>query len=284
MDGLARRSSGRRRYARRPLLALACLDDQSERVLTAAKSGVQWLLDLQNNDGGIPTFCRGWGKLPFDRSSADLTAHTIRAWLRWDAPLPAALQHRVQRPRNTVCASWPRCNAATGLGLPLWFGNQHTTELQNLVYGTSRVLLAGVAVAERNVETDFVHNNCQAAWKWLLDCRNADGGWGGAPNTPTSIEETALALDAIGAGLENAETFPWLKDELRERSLNAVEGGVARLLELTDQGRRFPPTPIGFYFANLWYFEKLYPVIFTLIALRRASTLSAVTRVAGSAL
>ena len=29
-------------------------------------------------------------------------------------------------------------------------------------------------------------------------------------------------------------------------------------------------TPIGFYFARLWYFEKLYPLIFTVAALRRA--------------
>ncbi|MFN9039793.1 MAG: squalene--hopene cyclase, partial [Planctomyces sp.] len=39
-----------------------------------------WLLNLQNRDGGWPTFCRGWGALPFDRSSCDLTAHVLRAW------------------------------------------------------------------------------------------------------------------------------------------------------------------------------------------------------------
>jgi squalene-hopene/tetraprenyl-beta-curcumene cyclase len=33
-------------------------------VNDAAAAGVAWLLDLQNSDGGIPTFCRGWGKLP----------------------------------------------------------------------------------------------------------------------------------------------------------------------------------------------------------------------------
>ena len=44
---------------------------------------VTWLLDLQNRDGGWPTFCRGWGKLPFDRSGADLTAHALRALHGW---------------------------------------------------------------------------------------------------------------------------------------------------------------------------------------------------------
>ena len=41
--------------------------------------GADWLAGLQNRDGGYPTFCRGWGRLPFDRSSVDLTAHAIRA-------------------------------------------------------------------------------------------------------------------------------------------------------------------------------------------------------------
>src|SRR5690606_25599498 len=45
----------------------------------AVRRGVTWLLDLQNRDGGWPTFCRGWGKLPFDRSSPDITAHCMRA-------------------------------------------------------------------------------------------------------------------------------------------------------------------------------------------------------------
>lgn len=49
----------------------------------AALAGLQWLLALQNRDGGWPTFCRGWGKLPFDRSTVDLTAHAIRAIGRW---------------------------------------------------------------------------------------------------------------------------------------------------------------------------------------------------------
>src|SRR5262249_52387716 len=38
-----------------------------------------WVLGLQNRDGGWPTFCRGWGHLPFDRSGSDLTAHNVRA-------------------------------------------------------------------------------------------------------------------------------------------------------------------------------------------------------------
>jgi len=67
------------------LLALAKLKTGDDpEVAAAAAAGCRWLLDLQNSDGGIPTFCRGWGKLPFDQSCPDLTAHAISAWSAWD--------------------------------------------------------------------------------------------------------------------------------------------------------------------------------------------------------
>ncbi|MCH2119449.1 MAG: squalene--hopene cyclase, partial [Pirellulales bacterium] len=52
-------------------------------VRKAAEDGAQWLIGLQNRDGGWPTFCRGWGHLPFDRSSCDITAHVVRALIAW---------------------------------------------------------------------------------------------------------------------------------------------------------------------------------------------------------
>jgi len=36
-------------------------------------------VNLANRDGGTPTFCRGWGRLPFDTSCPDITAHVLRA-------------------------------------------------------------------------------------------------------------------------------------------------------------------------------------------------------------
>jgi squalene-hopene/tetraprenyl-beta-curcumene cyclase len=81
------------------VLALRGLNPQvDEGTLRAASAGIVWLLDLQNRDGGIPTFCRGWGTLPFDRSSPDLTAHALRAWL----VLPRRSEYR------PWCPSWCR--------------------------------------------------------------------------------------------------------------------------------------------------------------------------------
>ena len=65
------------------LLALLALGPVDARVRHAGELGTRWLLGLQNSDGGIPTFCRGWGTLPFDRSGEDLTAHALRAWSAW---------------------------------------------------------------------------------------------------------------------------------------------------------------------------------------------------------
>jgi len=50
----------------------------------------------------------------------------------------------------------------------------------------------------------------------------------------------------------------------------AVNKGLAWLVEQVKAGNLHSPTPIGFYFAKLWYFEKLYPIIFTVAALGRA--------------
>lgn len=79
------------------LLALRNLAQPDERIIKSVTAGVEWLLQLQNRDGGIPTFCRGWGKLPFDRSGADLTAHAIAAWTVWFDDLPKNFKSKLSR-------------------------------------------------------------------------------------------------------------------------------------------------------------------------------------------
>ncbi|MEO2091458.1 MAG: prenyltransferase/squalene oxidase repeat-containing protein, partial [Gemmataceae bacterium] len=237
------------------LLALAKLGEPDDRTLSAAAAGVTWLLDLQNADGGIPTFCRGWTGLPFDRSGNDLTAHTMLAWAAWRDRLDTKLQSRIDAGTMRGIAYLLRTQQPDGAWPPLWFGNQHADEVANLTYGTSRVLrLADVPGLSAEFQA-ALHRGAD----WLISTQNADGGWGGRAGTPSSIEETALAME--GLAVANADG---------QRSVGL---GIAYLAAATRTGTHFPPSPIGFYFANLWYFEKLYPLVYTVAALSRVANL-----------
>jgi len=221
------------------ILAIGHLSGSTPRP--SLKAGVSWMLGLQNRDGGFPTFCRGWGKLPFDRSGTDLTAHALRAIWQVNATVIESgfsYLNRQQHPDG----SW----------LPLWFGNQHAPDDINPVYGTSRVL-----AAYRDLKrADF--KEAQRGIAFLFAVQNSDGGWGGAKDTPSSIEETALAVEVL-LGIVPAETR------------DVIDRGIEYLLRRVEDGSFAQPSPIGFYFAKLWYFEKLYPIIFTVAALGRAT-------------
>ena len=248
------------------LLALDSLEVDASRAVPAASAGVEWLLDLQNRDGGMPTFCRGWGKLPFDRSSCDITAHGIRAWLCWRKQLSPAMQNRVAIGISQAMAFLRKSQWDEGAWPPLWFGNQYATGVDetNLTYGTTRVMLAfcDLQLVDGLEEADVSRVN--RATQWLTRSQNSDGGWGGAVGVRSSIEETAFALEALCAV---AETFG-------DASLrSSIEKGIGWLIEATEEGCRFPTTPVGFYFAKLWYHEQLYPVVFTASALGRAARL-----------
>jgi squalene-hopene/tetraprenyl-beta-curcumene cyclase len=235
--------------------ALVALAHLPACVTTAAavSAGRRWLLDLQNTDGGWPTFCRGWGKLPFDRSGADLTAHALRA---------IAAGPRTQSAVARGLAYLAREQRPDGSWVPLWFGNEHVPDETNSTYGTARVLKAYAEL--RLTDTDAARRGVE----WLVRVQNPDGGWGGAAATPSSVEETALAVEAL-ADMQAASTTgcvdgPWAAAN------RAMLGGVQWLLERIESGTWRKPSPIGFYFAKLWYHERLYPLIFTVAALGRA--------------
>ena len=120
------------------LLALSHLGPIDAESSRAACAGVEWLLDLQNTDGGIPTFCRGWGRLPFDRSSPDLTAHALLAWSSWQQTVPPRLRSRLQSARRGGVKYLSVSQREDGAWVPLWFGNQSAPGEENPTYGTAR--------------------------------------------------------------------------------------------------------------------------------------------------
>ncbi len=246
------------------LLALRHLAPADPRVCEAVARGAAWLLGLQNRDGGIPTFCRGWGKLPFDRSAADLTAHAVAAWAAWLDDLPPDLRPRAQAAITRALAYLERTQAPDGTWAPLWFGCQDAPDEGNPTYGTARVVAAMERLARQGHAAAAAMADRGA--RRLLETQNADGGWGGAPGAASSIEETALAVvalaEASGRPSQQAALGP------------AIGRGAAWMMDRTHDGADFAPSPIGFYFAKLWYFERLYPVIFAAAALERVRALA----------
>jgi len=244
-----------------------------KRTTNSAVAGLKWLMELQNHDGGIPTFCRGWMALPFDRSAPDLTAHAAGAIGSWLDVLPPSLKKSAEKTLKKSLSFLERVQKEDGYWVPLWFGNQFAPNQKNPVYGTARVLIGLSAIplaGECRLPQQFI-SQCSPmmhkAVQWLLSAQNQDGGWGGAKAVNSTIEETALSVDALASILDSRITSHRLAVE------PAISRGVRWLIEQTKEGTIAPPSPIGLYFARLWYFEELYPVIFTVSALQKVKNL-----------
>ncbi|MCF7789149.1 MAG: hypothetical protein K9N47_23695 [Prosthecobacter sp.] len=215
----------------------------------AIEQGITWLLDLQNRDGGVPTFCSGWGTLPFDRSTPEITAHALCAWWVWHDDVPLVLQKRIAKATEHALSYLKRVQLAEGSWIPLWFGNEHTPDENNPVYGTAQVVNHLSGSAKLASQFDVLIRSGQ---QYLRSAQKSDGSFGGDANAPASIEETAVALLALGSEGPN------------------MQSGIQWLIAATENGTRFPTAPIGLYFARLWYHEQLYPVVWTLGALKAA--------------
>ncbi len=241
------------------LVALNRLGAEESRVNESGAMGVKWLLDLQNSDGGIPTFCRGWTNLPFDRSSPDLTAHTLRAWCCWRDSLAEELVRKTEQAMDDALTYLTGTQRNDGAWVPLWFGNQHSTDDENPTYGTAKVLTALNDIVEYN--SIRITSPAKGAADWLIHAQKPDGSWSGGGDWPASIEETALALEALAG-------CPFQLDGLE----NAIDTGTRWLIKKVEADEWTNASPIGFYFAKLWYYEKLYPMIYTVGALNRVGS------------
>jgi squalene-hopene/tetraprenyl-beta-curcumene cyclase len=244
------------------LVALRRLGDPGPQTVAAAAAGARWLLGVQNRDGGVPTFCRGWGTLPFDRSTPEITGHALQAWGIWHPHVDPALQRDLRVAAARALKFLAATQRPDGTWIPLWFGNEHAPDEDNPAYGTGRVLLG--------LQSPVVHEESSAAdcrrlaVRWILEAQNADGGWGGNRGVTSSIEETGVVLAALGRSVADGD---------ESRVSKAVARG-ARWLMGADVGAQTAASPVGLYFARLWYYEDLYPLVFAVEGLAAAQYLN----------
>ena len=225
------------------LIALHKLDNGTHQIKTAVRNALQWLLDLQNSDGGIPTFCKGWGKLPFDRSCPDITAHTLYALTLWQSSQNEKLQKKIDYASSKCLKYLKDSQKSNGAWIPLWFGNQLREDKENPVYGTSQVI---IALAEY-LKTDKKNEQENVSELFKSGCRYLRS----SQISQLSTEELSLAVTALSYSDHPDDT-------------KFVNKGRDILKKLN----KFSPSPIGLYFASLWYSEKLYPLIFAAMALK----------------
>ena len=161
----------------------------------------------------------------------------MEAWIRWTPHVRPQLSQKIDNARRRALKFLQKSQCADGAWIPLWFGNESARDHEKPVYGTARTL---IALNEMNFD---LHDMRSRAATFLQQTQLDTSGWGGDANTPESLEETAVAVEAT-----------------------ADPRGVRRLLELIETDQMMS-APIGLYFARLWYYEKVYPLIFATGAL-----------------
>ena len=179
---------------------------EPQRMEAAVRRGIQWLLSMQNRDGGWGAFDRDNDKkilcnIPFadhnamiDPSTADVTARVLECLGRfgWPADHPA-----VQRGLKFLLQD--QCEDGS------WFGRWGV----NYVYGTSGVLRALETVSLTAKEY------CQRAVRWLRSVQKADGSFGESlrsykePATKgqgnSTASQTAWGLIGLLAGADTSD-------------------------------------------------------------------------------
>ena len=235
---------------------------QQADVPPEVENGLKWLMGLQNNDGGMPTFCKGWGKLPFDRSTPDITAHAILAMGLWLPSLEGKLKADVQKSLDRMLA-WMSEQGARSKGqgarvkeqggwVPLWFGDQDAADEKAPVYGTATAI--DYLMSSRH---PVAMELAQSHLPFILQTQNEDGGWGGNQGVKSKVTYTCRALSALAH-------FPHDHEEAKQR-------GWDYLYQRFKAGTLYEREPIGLYFSRLWYSEELYNLLFLLNALKAMS-------------
>ena len=251
------------------MIALSHLDTEGRRTQSAAVNAVQWLLDLQNKNGGFSLFGTGRASQPQKQSCPDITAHVLGAMGCWFYRWPIRLQKQIHKSLQRAVTYLKDRQNSQGYWLPLWYGFEIESlpRRANPVYGTSSIL-SHLALLPQAYTQRMSVELTQAA-EWLLSVQHENGAWGSDSDCPPSIEETALAVNALATTLTDHD-LPLFDTQIKAME-KALRRGETWLIEHTENGTAFDPLLIGLSFTGHGYCEELYPVTFTLAALQKAS-------------
>jgi squalene-hopene/tetraprenyl-beta-curcumene cyclase len=230
-------------------------EDDRERAKQAKQRGLEWLLSMQNRDGGWASFDKGCGReylthIPFadhnamiDPSTSDITARVLEtlACSGIDRDSPAARRAvrfllREQEPDGSWYGRWG-CNYLYGTWLALW----------------------GLKVIGEDTTRDW---GLRAA-DWIRGCQNGDGGWG---ELPASYNDPALK----GRGSSTASQTAWALMGLfaaGDFTSPSVERGLDYLMvhqqddgdwqEELWTGTGFP----GVFYLRYHYYRLYFPLL-----------------------
>jgi squalene-hopene/tetraprenyl-beta-curcumene cyclase len=238
------------------LIALAKCGRNAE---PAVRRAVDWLLAMQNSDGGWAAFDRNINKdiltkVPFadhnamlDPSCPDITARVLESLSHYGF-------RTGRKPVDDAIAFILRTQEADGS----WFGRWGV----NYVYGTWQVL-AGLAA----IGFDMGSPPARRGVRWLKEHQNADGGWG---ESCASYDDPTLA----GRGESTPSQTAWALLGLLaagEIDSEEVRAGIEYLLaEQTADGTWTEEPFTGTGFPKVFYLKyHLYPQYFPLMALGR---------------
>ena len=236
--------------------------DPSSAESDVVRRGIEWVVSMQNDDGGWAAFDRGNDKLflndiPFsdmdslcDPSTPDIVGRVLEALgmlgdRRYDAACARAIAYlrKSQEPEGS------------------WFGRWGV----NYVYGTSNVLCGLQRL--QHPAFDATEPMVARALAWLKSVQNADGGWGERTASyadrsfmgrgPSTASQTAWALMALLAFLPPDDP--------------AMQRGVAWLVSRqTDEGTWDEKEFTGTGFPKHFYLRyHMYRHYFPLMALGR---------------
>lgn len=225
----------------------------------AVHRAINWLLAMQNSDGGWAAFDRDINKqvlekVPFadhnamlDPSCPDITARVLESLSHYgyrvgQPPVDKAVRFILARQEENGS----------------WFGRWGV----NYVYGTWQVLVGLAAVG-----FDMTQPVVRRAVRWLKDVQNEDGGWG---ESARSYDDPTQA----GVGPSTASQTAWALLGLLaagETDTPEVRAGVEYLIGTQSADGGWAEEPFtGTGFPRVFYLKyHLYPVYFPLMALGR---------------